>query len=184
MNKIKKALLFTSPVYTNKEWLDINPLPPMGLGYLAAVLRARGIEVMIFDSIIEGWEVREEIDDKIIRLGAPFSAIKALIEDFRPDLVGVNMLFTRQKDNAHKIFSIAKSVNPRIVTIAGGPHATVMPADVLEDGNVDFVSIGEGERTIVDLVEAVEECRGNRRDRLSQQRDCDNCSQDKIHHEP
>lgn len=41
--KIKKILLIAPPAFTFKNARDINPLPPMGLGYLASTLEAIGI---------------------------------------------------------------------------------------------------------------------------------------------
>jgi len=156
MKKINKVLLLTPPAFTFKDAIDISPLPPMGLGYLAAVLRNKGLDVRIIDSLIEGWEEREEINDKEIRVGLHFSKIKEIIEEYNPDLIGINMLFTKQRSNAHKIFEIAKLVNPKIITVGGGAHATILPEDVLSDKNVDFVVMGEGENTISDLIEVID----------------------------
>ena len=58
--KIKKVLLITAPAFTLKSGRDINPLPPMGLGYLAAVLRGLGIEVRILDCLMRGWGIEVE----------------------------------------------------------------------------------------------------------------------------
>ena len=50
----------------------------------------------------------------------------------------------------------------RVVHVAGGVHATAEPAETLAAG-FDLVALGEGERTIVDLVLAVEQGRDRRR---------------------
>jgi radical SAM superfamily enzyme YgiQ (UPF0313 family) len=39
--------------------------------------------------------------------------------------------------------------------LVGGPHATSCPEEVLSDRNVDFAVIGEGEKTLPDLVRAI-----------------------------
>ena len=153
---IKKVLLFIPPASTNKNAFDINPLPPLGLAYLASVLEERNIKVKIIDCLIEGWEQREEIGDNIVRVGLNFKQIKSLIIDFAPDIVGVNNLFTKQRENAHKIYSLAKEISPDIITIAGGAHTTVMPDLVLSDPNLDYAVLGEGENTIIELVDSIE----------------------------
>ncbi len=150
--KIKKVLLITPPAYTFKDMPDINPLPPIGLGYLAAILEKKGIEVEIFDSLIEGIGKEELIEDNIIRIGSSFGDIEAKIRSFSPDIVGVSNLFSRQARNAHEIYKITKSIDPKIIVIAGGAHPTVMPESVILDQNVDFVILGEGERTLEDLI--------------------------------
>lgn len=156
IKKINKVLLFVPPAYTFKDNLDINPLPPLGLAYIAAVLDRRGIEVKIVDCLMEGWHDRVDIHDNVIRVGLPFDKIEQIIADFRPDIVGVNNLFTKQRNNAHKIYELAKKVDSGITTIAGGAHPTVLPKLVLADANVDFVVLGEGENTMLDIVDVLE----------------------------
>lgn len=156
-NKIKKVLLFIPPALTFKDNVDVNPLPPLGLGYLGAVLEGYGVEVKIIDCLIEGWHMREEIAHNVIRVGLPFKDTKDIIGDFHPDIVGVNNLFTRQRENAHHIYRIVKELDPHIITIAGGAHPTVMPELVMNDPNVDFAVLGEGEDTITKLIDAIEE---------------------------
>ena len=154
--KIKKVLLFVPPVFTFKNNLDVNPLSSLGLGYIGAVLENNGIEVKIVDCIMEGWRERVEVRGNIIRIGLSFEKIENIIRDYGPDIVGVNNLFTKQRENAHKIYELAKKVDRNILTIAGGAHATVLPELVLSDDNVDYVVIGEGEDTIIDLIAVIE----------------------------
>jgi anaerobic magnesium-protoporphyrin IX monomethyl ester cyclase len=153
---IKKVLLFIPPAFTFKESFDVNPLPPLGLGYLGAVLENAGIEVKIVDCLIEGWNNRAEVAKNIIRVGSSFDQIEEAIRDYGPDIVGVNNLFSKQRENAHKIYNLAKRVDKSIITVAGGAHPTVMPELVLADGNVDFVVLGEGDDTIISLVSFIE----------------------------
>ncbi len=154
--KIRKALLFIPPAFTFKDYLDINPLPPLGLGYIAAVLELQDIEVKIVDCLMEGWHKRIKVDENVIRIGLDFNSIRKIIENYAPDIVGVNSLFTKQRQNAHKIYELAKEISEDIITVAGGAHPTVMPELVLSDKNVDYIVIGEGEETIVDLINVIE----------------------------
>ncbi len=156
MKRINKALLVIPPAFTFKNSLDINPLPPLGLGYIAAVLQNQGVEVKIVDALMMGWHNRIKVHDNIIRIGLNFEDIQKIIEDYAPDMVGVNSLFTKQRQNAHEIYRLAKKVAPNIVTVAGGAHPTVLPELVLSDDNVDFVVLGEGEKTILDILNIVE----------------------------
>ena len=154
--KIRKVLLFIPPAYTLKDRIDINPLPPLGLAYLGAVLENAGIEVRIVDCLIDGWSNRVAISDDTIRIGLSFDQIEEIIRDYAPDMVGVNNLFSKQRENAHAIYKLAKKFSKDIITIAGGAHPTVLPELVLSDVNVDFVVLGEGEATIIDLVKVIE----------------------------
>lgn len=154
--RIKRVLLVTPPAFTFKNTLDINPIPLLGPAYLASVLEGLGIEVRIYDSLIEGWETRQDVNDGLIRIGSSYKEIEDLIRNFNPDMVGVSNLFSRQYNNAHKIYEIVKNVSPDIITVAGGAHPSALPFLVMQDKNVDFVIIGEGEKTIQDLIEHLE----------------------------
>ena len=152
---ISRVLLFMPPAITNKALIDINPAPPLGLGYIAAVLESMGIEVKIVDCLLEGWNNRITVTNEIIRIGLSEERITEIIREFNPDIVSVNSQFTRQYKNAHALYHIAKSINPEIITIAGGAHPSVLPEFALQDQNLDFVIIGEGEQAINELVSAL-----------------------------
>ncbi len=156
MKKVRKVLLFIPPAITFKERIDINPLPPLGLGYLGAILEENGIEAKIIDCLIAGLNKRLEISNNLIKIGLSFEEIEEIIRAYGPDIVGVNNLFTKQRENAHKIYEITKKIDKNIITVAGGAHPSVMPDLVLSDSNVDYVVIGEGEWTIIELVRLLE----------------------------
>ncbi len=153
---IEKVLLFIPPAFTFRDAIDINPLPPLGLGYIGAILENAEIEVKVVDCLMEGWNNRVNVDDKAIRIGLSFDKIEEIIRDYSPNMVGVNSLFTKQRDNAHKIYELAKKIDSNITTVAGGAHPTVLPELVLEDQNVDYVVLGEGEETIISLIQVIE----------------------------
>ncbi|MDD1664243.1 MAG: cobalamin B12-binding domain-containing protein, partial [Methanomicrobiales archaeon] len=103
--RIDRCLLFSPPAFSSRRQLDINPAPPLGLGYIAAVLEGMGKEVRIVDCLLEGWKERVAVGGDVIRIGLSREAIGAIIREFRPDLVGVNSQFTRQYRNAHEIYA-------------------------------------------------------------------------------
>lgn len=156
VKRIRKCLLFVPPVITNKNRIDINPLPPMGLGYIASIMEKLGIEVKIVDCMMEGWHVHEDVGNNLIKIGLFDEDIRAIISDFAPDMVCVNNQFSKQYKNAHRIYGIVKSVNKSILTQAGGAHPTVMPEFCLEDPNLDFVVLGEGELVVERLIKALD----------------------------
>ena len=156
VKKIRKCLLFVPPVITKKNRIDINPLPPMGLGYIASIMERMGIEVKIVDCMMEGWHTRKDVGNDLTKIGLSDDEISTIISDFAPDMVCVNNQFSKQYKNAHKIYEIVKSVDINIFTQAGGAHPTVMPELCLEDSNLDFVVLGEGELVVEKLLNALE----------------------------
>ena len=81
-----------------------------------------------------------------------------LLDECRPDVVGIRSL-TLSSDCLHTIAETARDWSSGCVIIAGGPYATDDPADVLRSGFVDIAVIGEGERTLTDIVRALRERR-------------------------
>jgi radical SAM superfamily enzyme YgiQ (UPF0313 family) len=133
-------VLLASP--ESKVWSSRKHIP-LGLGYLAASLREAGHEVMIYDASIEDYPVEHYLDEARAA-GAPYrvmgiTAATPLIED------------------AWDMAKIGKKYE--MVTILGGPHLTIMPAESLspEHPEVDYTFKGEAEEGIVAFVEALEQ---------------------------
>ncbi|MCD6351560.1 MAG: cobalamin-dependent protein, partial [Armatimonadetes bacterium] len=112
--------------------------PPLGVAYLAAVLRREGVEVEICDAT---W--RRD----------PRARLADLIKGNGYDLIGISVL-TSMLAEAAEIAAAAKKLSPHSLVLMGGPHATVEPEATLALPGVDAVALGEGENTIVELVRA------------------------------
>lgn len=153
--KIERILLLSPPAYTFKSLRDVNPLPPMGIGYLASVLEGIGVQVKILDCLLHGWNNEEGVDNFIMRVGLSDKEIARRLQDFSPQVVGINCQFSRQYKIYHKMFSIIKEVLPNCITIGGGPHASVCPEEVLKDPNCDYILIGEAEESIREFIHAL-----------------------------
>jgi anaerobic magnesium-protoporphyrin IX monomethyl ester cyclase len=155
--QLDRILLMAPPAFTMRAARDINPLPPMGLGYLASIVERSGIQVKILDCLMRGWEHEEDVNESLIRVGLSDEDIQEQIIQFKPDVVGINCQFSRQYKIYHQMFSLIKNINPRIIVVAGGPHATVCPQEVLNDENCDYVLIGEAEDSFRELIEALQQ---------------------------
>jgi anaerobic magnesium-protoporphyrin IX monomethyl ester cyclase len=109
----------------------------MGLGYLAGALLSSGYDVEIWDASVEaGYET---LDEKLSR------------ESF--DVVGVSAP-TPLINAAWETAAIAKQHGA--ITILGGPHLTLQPHESMEKDMVDLVVRGEAEKTIVQIMMALE----------------------------
>jgi anaerobic magnesium-protoporphyrin IX monomethyl ester cyclase len=154
--RVERVLLIQPPlvVHTNLSSEPKGVHPPIGLAYLAAMVEAE-CEVRILDSVVEGYHTEVETDKNRIRYGLTHEQIAESIESFKPDLVGVSNCFSSGFREAHAVCQIARSVNPEIVTVIGGPHPSAMPAQVAQQDAIDFVVIGEGEHTFRDLLRSL-----------------------------
>ncbi|MCM1232763.1 MAG: B12-binding domain-containing radical SAM protein [Ruminococcus flavefaciens] len=57
---------------------------------------------------------------------------------------------------ALEVAKAIKNCNPKIITIFGGPHCNVLPREVIAHDEVDYVSTGEGELTLIKLLSVFE----------------------------
>jgi magnesium-protoporphyrin IX monomethyl ester (oxidative) cyclase len=129
--------------------------PPLGLAYIAAVLEERAYDVKILDVSAEDFYNREEIGEEYIQIGLSNGEIKTRIRDFDPDVVGISCLLSSQFHDMCNICKLAKEINERIITVVGGAHPSALPEESLMNDYIDFVVIGEGEYTMLELMEAI-----------------------------
>lgn len=71
--------------------------------------------------------------------------------DFAPDYLLVQLL-TMNRVAGYRLIKTAKRLNPGIRIIAGGIHATILYDQLLRNFAIDYVVLGEGEATIVELL--------------------------------
>jgi len=128
---------------------------PLGIAYLAAVLRNKGIPVEVIDCIIEGFDTKFSFNGTDY-YGLSLEAIREHILQGKYDIVGISCQFSSMLEIAIEISRIAKECGVRYV-IAGGPHASAQPESLLLTKLVDYVFIGEAEKTIVDFVDFLRE---------------------------
>lgn len=116
-----------------------NFLLQQALPALAAPLRDHGVEVHVLDCmpLHIGWR---SLADELRRID--------------PDVVGCGENHALYASEALRFFRLCKEVIPRAVRVAGGAHFTNLTHRYIgEESPVDVAVIGEGEVTIVELVE-------------------------------
>lgn len=119
---------------------DIKAVP-IGLYYVGALLRERGMDVEILN-----WH---DID-KTPKM------IEAVLAEKQPDIIGFSILHANRWGGI-EIARVAKHLNPDIKIIFGGVGATFLWKHLLSNFlDIDFVVLGEGEYTFLHLVEAID----------------------------
>ncbi len=118
--------------------------PPLGLLQLAAYLEKERPfdEIVVVDCQAEGlgWEGMER-----------------RIEGEEPDVVAVSSLATCNAYTVVRALEATKKVAPDALTVTGGQHFTALAEPILQQYPViDVIVRGEGERTLVELMEAKE----------------------------
>ena len=113
---------------------------PLNIMTLASYLRLNGIEAAIVDFNVEKFS-SEIIKQKMYQLN--------------PDIVGFTA-YTSTIHNAAHIATLVKEYNAEIKTIIGGIHASALPVRTLHEFPCfDFLIYGEGERTLLHVIEAM-----------------------------
>lgn len=87
----------------------------------------------------------------------PFHTIEdhlRMIEELRPAIYGISFAFLTQRV-AYRTINEVKTRFPDLLVIAGGPHPTSAPRDVLDRTRADLVCIGEGETLLAEVVNKV-----------------------------
>lgn len=128
---MKVTLIYPRFDYPYKRWI-----PPLGLQYIAAALKSKyDANITLIDMIFPG----------------SFESLKR--EIFGSDLICISAT-TPLAGRAFKVARLIKETDPDVPIVGGGPHATLFPEDFLKNG-FDAVVIGEGEKTIIDLTQAL-----------------------------
>lgn len=138
MSKKAKVALVNPP--TLKGVFHHQLYVPIGLAYLAAVLEKNGHEITVIDCPALGM-AQEELKQKL--------------EAFQPDIVGVTSM-TPTIQSTLESTRTAKETCPNTMVVIGGPHATFMDQQILNDEpSIDVVVRGEGEQTLVELAKTM-----------------------------
>ncbi|MBT6228455.1 MAG: radical SAM protein [Candidatus Scalindua sp.] len=156
VRKINNILLINprNRAYILKESGNINfgKMFPLGLAYVAAALEKEGYQVDIIDAIAEGFENRERVDKEHIRVGISDEQLINKVLQSNPDMVGITNLFSMQAEEVFYIVRLIKKLLPSVPIVLGGSHPSSMPEVVLENPEIDYVIIGEGEKAINELI--------------------------------
>lgn len=154
MKKTKVLLIFPPLIVDPSDYP--SPDPPLGLAYLAVVLEQHKFPVKILDALALGIETAKRKKGGFLKVGLSKKEIKKVVAEFKPKLVGISCGSTANAPDSHEVASWVKEVDPKILVVFGGAHATACAPLVLSDPNVDVVVMGEGEMTFLELAERLE----------------------------
>ena len=117
--------------------------PPLGILQLASFLESRMPEIDI-----------EVLDCQAESVG--WNKFAKRVENFEPDIVVSSALATCNTYTILRTLDTVKKIDPDIKTVVGGQHFTALAQESLEDySEIDFIIRGEGELTLLDLVQTL-----------------------------
>ncbi len=113
---------------------SIFRFPPLGLGYIASYLRKHSVSVELVDCTFMS---QEEATEKVRRS--------------KPRIIGIQSMFSMKTKSIEMANQLRKNCE---LLVAGGSLPTSNPEDYLSD--FDVVAIGEGEETMLEIVQEFE----------------------------
>lgn len=116
---------------------------PLGLLAIGSVLKRAGHQVKILDLRISN---------------SPDEELSSVMKSFNPQVVGIGVMTIECKYGFIDAAKV-KELNPGVTIIFGGPHCSHEPRFILNDPNVDLMVSGEGDLTITELIDALEQGR-------------------------
>jgi anaerobic magnesium-protoporphyrin IX monomethyl ester cyclase len=126
-----KVLFIVHDVYQKDNYF------PSGIGYLAACLKANGCEVSVYCQDIFHY-TNEQLAEYLKR------------ENF--DIIGLGFLAARFKETVIDLCKVINTYKKDAWLVLGGHGPSAIPEYILKTTNADIVVIGEGEETIIDLI--------------------------------
>lgn len=141
---------------------------PLSLGYLASEARRRtNWNVVVYNADFrptsEPYQVSHLIGAGFQRYrrllteaDAPiWSEVAGVVQRYRPRVVGVSCK-SQTFAAGCRVAGIVKRLFPDATVVVGGPHVSMVGGDVLDCPDIDIAVRGEGERTLVEVLEAIE----------------------------
>ena len=127
---------------------------PIGLAYIAAAVEESGRSVHLIDAVVAAPHQKVRYIKGYL-VGISLDEIVARIPDTVTS-VGISVIFTHEWPAVVRLVDLIKAARPDITVILGGEHVTSMPEFCLAASKADMLVLGEGEETIVELLDALE----------------------------
>ena len=150
MNKIYDITLIRPPAVEAFRFATTSITLPLGLAYISAALKKKDFKVQIIDAVgnepdsrvgyYKGYLVGESLDKIVNKITSA------------TNFIGITVVFTHEWPLVVKLIDLIKNKFPNKKIIIGGEHVSAMPEFCLATSKADYIVMGEGEETIVELI--------------------------------
>lgn len=118
----------------------VQPVTPVGVGYIAAVIEKAGIPLSIIDQYAYRMSNREVLEK---------------VKKEMPQVIGFSCL-TPVMSNVRFFVKEIKKLSKNICIVLGNTHATLFADQLLKEGVADIIIRGEGEVSMLEVVLAMD----------------------------
>lgn len=138
-----RVLLINPPLKTQLQGIVFTGLcEPIGLLSIATVLEKNGIETDVIDGVASGLKHKD---------------LGSRVEEFKPDIVGIGSMMTETCSDSMEAVKIAKQAAPEAKVVIGGHNASFVADKLIANlPELDYVVVGEGEHTFLELIHSIE----------------------------
>jgi anaerobic magnesium-protoporphyrin IX monomethyl ester cyclase len=131
-------VLLVNPPYVG--WLNDVKVEPIGLLYIASFLRQQGHQVALYDPYI----------------GEEEDVFRDLMTIWKPQMVAIGV-YTVNEQFCFDLAQLSKQLDPSVVVVAGGPHATFVPDRMLTKCSaIDAITHKESEEAVTAIAGNIE----------------------------
>lgn len=145
---------------------------PIGLLYLAEACRRKNHKTFILDClvyknnpyVITPSELSDMQIDKIVHnpifgsyvhYGTNWKDIESYIVNINPDIIALSIMFSCFYDSGYALASNIKRKFPKVVIIAGGAHVSILYRHTLDNPDIDYCLLYEGEKSLPLLLDKI-----------------------------
>ncbi len=160
--------LIRPPQFVNFGSFSMNPSPPLGLAFIAAALKNAGHSVSVIDAIGEhptqitpiyfSPNTSSPLPDNA-RLSTLGLTADEILEKIPPStqVVGISCMFANNWLVDRFLIGFIGQKLPNVTIIAGGENISAIPELCLgQSKSLKAIVVGEGEETVVDLINSLE----------------------------
>lgn len=136
-----------------------TPNPNLGLAYISAAIREAGFDCTAIDGVGEALDQITPYSgygESIMIQGLSLQQIVDKIPA-DSDVIGLSCMFSNLWPLTNDLANLVRERFPDATMILGGEHGTAVPEHTLQSSTVDIVVLGEGEETIVSLLQCLEQ---------------------------
>jgi len=150
---LKIQLIHPPGLYNGQSLGTSKPSLPLGLAYVAASLERAGFCIQIIDAI-------GEAPNRIKRKGLLFRIgldTREIVEKIHSDtrVVGISCMFSFLWPLTRELIREIHKARPDVIIVCGGEHFTGMTEESMKEAPIDYITMGEGEETVVELMDAL-----------------------------
>lgn len=147
-----KILLINPGFSYRTPWLQVTE--PLGILYLASYIRKYSHHKVSILDCTNNNRIKKTGSHKYW-YGLTTEETLRTVEANNPDIIGITCMFSRKKDDFFECASAIRKKFPNKLLVGGGIYPSLFPEDLIADRLFDYCIIGEGEKSLLDLLNSI-----------------------------